>query len=289
MQEHDFTMTAEYLLIRSMRTMPSSKKSRTAFTLTELCVVITCVAILAMLVLPALAAGKMQSASAGCLDNLRHLMVGWEMYRTENNDYLMPNSPLGSHPGTNAWVSSQAAENWAYADANTNPVYYTSSLMWRYVNNDLSVYRCPGDVVPSANGTRIRSYSMNGQVGSTTSQFYNAGDLIYLKGSDIIRPTLANLFVFADESMWTLNDGYLQMGLNSPDFPDVPANYHGDGNCFSFADGHVEYHRWRSTLLKVPYAYGVSGTHWPTGAGLPPLASTDPDWTWVRQHASSHQ
>ena len=45
--------------------------------------------------------------------------------------------------------------------------------------------------------------------------------------------------------MYSLNDGYLQMGLNSFDYPDVPAAYHGGINCFTFADGHVEAHKWR--------------------------------------------
>ncbi len=144
-----------------MKSNLSSKNPEAAFNLTELCVVIACVAVLAMLVLPALAAGKVQSASAGCLYNLRHLMTGWAMYRTEYNDYLMPNSPLGA--SSNSWCGGEA-EGWSNNDANTNPVVYTSSLMWPYVGNNLSVYRCPGDVVPSANGQRIRSYSMQGQM-----------------------------------------------------------------------------------------------------------------------------
>src|SRR5208282_6246586 len=89
-----------------MKSNPSSKNPEAAFNLTELCVVIACIAVLAMLVLPALAATKMQSASTGCLYNLRHLMTGWEMYRTENNDYLMPNSP-STFPGP-SWIGNTA-------------------------------------------------------------------------------------------------------------------------------------------------------------------------------------
>jgi len=280
MKELDFKMIADYVLIRPMRMMPPSRNPRAAFTLTELCVVIACIAILAVLVLPALAAGKVQSASAGCLSNLRHLMVGWEMYRTEYNDYLMPNSPLLAGNNTNTWVGG--AENWSSADANTNPVYYTSTLMWRYVNNDLNVYRCPGDVVQSANGTRIRSYSMNGQVGSTVSQVYNVGDLIYLKGSDIVRPTPANLFVFADESPASLNDGYLQVSENTPQFVDIPACYLEDGCGFSFADGHGEIHRWQTSALLIPVRYGYNTFNVLVG-------SHNADWIWFTQHASSHQ
>jgi len=36
MKEHDLTMTAEHHLVRLMKTMPTSRNSRAAFTLTEL-------------------------------------------------------------------------------------------------------------------------------------------------------------------------------------------------------------------------------------------------------------
>ncbi len=289
MKEHDLTVTAEYYLIDPMKTMPSSKNPEAAFNLTELCVVLAVVAVLATLVLPVLAAGKMQSASAGCLYNLRHLMIGWEMYRTEYNDYLMPNAPLGFVTG---WVSPQASENWTYGPANTNSVFYTNSnaLMWPYVNNNLSVYRCPGDVVPSANGTRIRSYSMNGaMIGGLHGNLaalmaYNPGNLFYFKGSDMIRPTPANLFVFADESPASINDGYLQIDSNVPDFPDIPACYLEGGCGFSFADGHGEIHRWQTSVLLIPVRQGVTALH-----VTPSDGNQNADWIWFTQHASSHQ
>ena len=115
---------------------------------------------------------------------------------------------------------------------------------------------------------------------------YNAGWPVYRKVNDLKALPSADGWIFADESMWTLNDGYLQMGLNSPDFPDAPANYHGGVNCFSFADGHVESHKWQGSLMGVPYAKGATGTHWPTGAGLPALKASDPDWLWLKAHSS---
>jgi len=281
-------MTAIIHLIRLRKAAPTSGNSRAAFTLTELCVVIACVGVLALLVLPALAAGKVQSASAGCLYNLRHLMIGWEMYRTEYNDYLMPNAPLGSYIA--GWISPQGVENWANAPANTNRVYYTNSsaLMWPYVNNNLSVYRCPGDVVPSANGMRIRSYSMNSaMIGGLQGNIapllsYNPGWRVYFKGSDIVRPTPANAFVFADESPDSINDGYLQTGLNSPVFPDVPACYLEGGCGFSFADGHGEIHRWQTSVLLIPVRQGVTEIN-----VSPSDSARNVDWLWFRQHASS--
>ena len=269
----------------SMKPNSSSKHPGAAFTLTELCVVLACVVVLALLVLPALGAGKTQSASTGCLYNLRHLQTGCAMYSADNNDYLMPNSPVGSYPA--GWVSP-AAENWGSAPANIDPTYYTNSksLMWPYLNNNLRAFRCPGDMVPSANGTRIRSYSMNSAVlgglqGNLTPLIgYNVGWRVYIKGGDVTSPSPANLFVFADESMVTLNDGFLQMGLNSPIFPDVPACYLEGGCGFSFADGHSEIHRWQTSALLIPVRPGSTISSIPGGG-------QNADWIWFTQHASS--
>jgi hypothetical protein len=77
------------------------------------------------------------------------------------------------------------------------------------------------------------------------------------------------------------------MGLNSFDYPDVPAAYHqGKGNCFTFVDGHAEAHVWKwngttfAGLKSCPYANGVTGTHWPA-SGL------DQDWYWLKDRTSS--
>jgi len=45
------------------------------------------------------------------------------------------------------------------------------------MGGQLGVYRCPADNIPSANGQRLRTYSMNSQVGNiysaTTTKTYN--------------------------------------------------------------------------------------------------------------------
>jgi competence protein ComGC len=258
-----------------------------AFNLIELCVMVACAAVLILLVLPALAADKTQSASTGCLYNLRHLQAGCAMYATENNDYLMPNAPLGS-AAENTWCGNETESLLFSENANTNPAVYMGSLLWPYIGNNLNVYRCPGDTVPSPNGLRIRSYSMNGQMGTVyplvqaDDQADNPGYLTYAKGSDIIRPIPANAFVFADESPDSINDGFLQINSGSHIFPDIPACYLEGGCGFSFADGHGEIHRWQTSSLLIPInkefnnVAAVGGT-------------SNADWVWFTQHATSHQ
>jgi hypothetical protein len=117
---------------------------------------------------------------------------------------------------------------------------------------------------------------------------YNSGWPVYYKTTDFIRIQPANAWIFSDESMTSLNDGYLQMGLNTPIFPDIPANYHGGSDCFSFADGHSETHKWKGGLIPIPYAYGVTEqTLGHTGGIVPPLGAQDPDWQWLVAHSSA--
>ncbi len=250
-----------------------------AFTLIELLVVIGIICLLASFMLPALARAKIKSPAAGCLSNLRQMQLGCSMYKDDFNDYLVPNG-ISGHA---SWLPfSNPNQDWYNSSGNTNAAFYTNTLFWPYLAGNINAYRCPGDVKPSANGYRIRSYSMNGQMGQT-SVTYNPTFRVYIKGADLTCPTPANTFVFCDESFYTMNDGWLQINASTPDYPDAPAAYLGGACGFGFADGHAEVHRWLGTALPgVPYTQGVvrGGTTHVLSSGV------DPDWVWLTQHAT---
>src|ERR1700743_3840323 len=158
-------------------------KARSAFTLIELLVVIAIIAILAAMLLPALAAAKGKAYQSQCVSNLKQLQTGWEVYASDFNDAMMPNSP--SSTGYPSWVGGTAVEYWSNQDTNTNTDNYRTNLMAGYMSGQLGVYRCPADIVPSDNGQRIRSYSMQGQLSAAVSSAYNGNALVYYKMSDI--------------------------------------------------------------------------------------------------------
>ncbi len=260
-----------------------SRAARAGFTLIELLVVIAIIAVLAAILLPALAAAKLRAQVSQNLNNMKQLQLGWQMYAGENNDFVLPNAPLQG-VSVNTWCGNQG-EDWYSSPANTNNAQYTASIMGPYMGSQLGVYKCPGDNIPSDNGDRIRSCSMNSQLGSTLQSTYNPGWKVFLRVSDLAVFSPVNCFVFCDESMYSMNDGFLQVDCNNPDFPDVPAAYLKGRNEFSFADGHVELRKWQTgCLVNVPYKYGTgypqqSVTASPGGKG-------NLDWVWFTSHAT---
>ncbi len=267
-----------------MKTKNPRSDCRKAFTLVELLVVIAVIIVLAGMMLPALAASKSRSAAAGCLANLRQLQNAWAMYLDDNNDVMLPNAPLG-YQANKAWCPT-SGESWGPVDGNTNVSSYTGALIFPYISSNITVLKCPADVVPSANGQRLRSYSMNGQMGAiyagVLSLEYNPGYLTYTTGSDLTCPSPANAFIFLDEHPGSINDGYLQIESGSGGFPDVPASYIEGGCGFSFADGHGEIQQWRTTSLMIPVTYGVTFSD-------VAVSSTNVDWLWLTAHAACHQ
>jgi prepilin-type N-terminal cleavage/methylation domain-containing protein len=268
---------------------PSENNSRFAFTLIELLVVIAIIAILAAMLLPALSAAKVRAQTIKCVSNLKQMQIGWVMYAGDNNNWLLPNAPLG---GGVSWCPAAYPQDWFNATANTNRFIYTTNLLAPYMSGQIDVYKCPGDVIASQNGPRIRSYSMNGQMGSpkNITDRDNPGFRAFTKEGSFGGSSIAasDAFVWCEESMSTMNDGYLQIdaGATTSYFPDVPGAYHAVNVCgFSFADGHSESHKWQTSALRIPTVYGKgynSGGQLPIGVNKNNL-----DWIWFTTHATS--
>lgn len=241
---------------------------RLGFTLIELLVVIAIIAILAAMLLPALAKAKLKAQSVACLSNLKQMQLAWNMYKDDKDDYMVPNGPLGS-PTNFQWVSS-VYMNWGTSDANTNSQILKAGLLSPYMSDGVACYRCPGDKVPSVNGVRVRSYSMNGQMGyySGVSGFvnYNPGYKTYNKVVQLNQPlSPSQAFIFLEEHPGSINDGYFQTDMLNSIFPDMPGSNHGNSGDFSYADGHAALRKWVNPKTVVPVSQGTTVQSVPAG------------------------
>src|SRR5690349_18234030 len=78
-----------------MKFVKSNRRSqRQGFTLIELLVVIAIIAILASMLLPALSKAKTKAQGAFCMANNKQLQLGWSMFSTDNDEWIIKTGGL---------------------------------------------------------------------------------------------------------------------------------------------------------------------------------------------------
>jgi prepilin-type processing-associated H-X9-DG protein len=284
----NFSKTSTKRALGKLALTGQTGSSTAGFTLVELLVLLACLAAGSFLLTTASAHTGPNVRALQCLNNLRQMQVGWRVYASDSADVMLPNAPLGGAGGVGSgtWCGI-GSESWAGSSYNTNPAPYLAALFAPYIENQISLYKCPGDVIPSSNGPRIRSYSMQGQMGCIYDESivltYNPGYVAYVKVSDLsggLPP--ANALVFCEENMCSLNDGFLQVQSSPPEWPDVPGSYHNGAMGASFADGHVELHQWATSALLIPVRFGFG---YPGHSVIAPAGNAD--WIWWTNHTTT--
>jgi prepilin-type N-terminal cleavage/methylation domain-containing protein/prepilin-type processing-associated H-X9-DG protein len=278
---------------------PGNKQTRPAFTLLELLVVIAIVVLLAALLLPVLMRSKSRALGFQCLSNNRQLMVAWRMYAEDASDRL-PSAKGGPH----AWMTGNLDYN-PNNPSNWDPsVDIMKSPLWPDCGKNTAIFKCPADpsVVTVAGRTlpRVRSVSMLNWVGgrgdasgnpasmgwSNTQLGRSSGEYrVYYRMTDLTIPGPAQVFVFVEEPMDRINDGFfvtdmLTYPTSTDDLCDFPAQYHNGGANFGFADGHCMLKKWTSALILARPAPGIVRSY-PTA-----LKGFDQDVFWLMDHAT---
>lgn len=316
---HALTKTIGRFMKPTEISTTKSGRGHFAFTQIDLLVVLLTVGILFLILFPALAGTHSRPQGTLCTSNLRQLSLGWLMYANENNGKIMSNptaAGLGYGVGANTnpqdWVNGFLSFIPGVPD-NTNTAYLVHALMGPYCNYSAKIFKCPSDIWKIQEGSgwydRVRSYSMNycmegdgedalkSQTGIPVDRVYwDAADPRYGYhrltdiGGRLPGPTPANAWVFCDEHPNTINNGALSWGSRNEGWTDLPASYHQNGDNFSFADGHVEYHKWLSSYNAIANIGICAPVFPPPVGGWPgsPITGANPiDMDWVTSHGSA--
>jgi prepilin-type N-terminal cleavage/methylation domain-containing protein/prepilin-type processing-associated H-X9-DG protein len=267
------------------------------FTLIELLLVIAIIAILAGLLFPIFARTRSRSEGVYCMDNLRQITAAWVMYSSDNNGTFAVNEENatdadGPMPG---WVKGSL--DYSGSPDNTNLSYLVDShdaLLGSFLQTP-AVFKCPADASKTFGQTgapRVRSFSMNQAVGpgpyggsaGQGSLLPSPAYRVYTKESDILHPTPSDLWLLTEEDPDSINDGgfsfFMPPSAILTRWDDMPSRCHADTCPFSFADGHVEIHRWQWPQIIPPATYNRELIK-------PLYALGDPDILWVARHTSA--
>jgi prepilin-type processing-associated H-X9-DG protein len=94
------------------------------------------------------------------------------------------------------------------------------------------------------------------------------------KTSQIQKPSTT--LTFLEEDDLSIDDGHFLYSATIDNWLNVPSWRHQNGDTLAFADGHVEYWKWRSPL--------PTSTYWDTGTGSTDAATLQ-DFTRLQQTA----
>lgn len=238
-----------------------------SFTLVELLVVIAIIALLMAILMPALELAREQGMRITCLNNLRQLMLAWNLYADINDDKIV-------NGNTSTGTFNTDGTCWVYWPGSGSPVGeriqgIKDGLIFQYCPN-VKLYKCPTGIVGEVVTYAVVD-AMNGY-----DAIPGAEGKILKTRMEILRP--AERAVFLDEGR--LSPASWTIWYDQEKWWDQITARHGDGTNFSFADGRAEYWKWQDPrtieVAEMDYDDWQNDVR-TTDSKVLPLSSGNPD------------
>ena len=142
------------------------------------------------------------------------------------------------------------------------------------------IFKCPTDrsqtkLADGKSYPRVRSYSMNGNMGTRALDNGGTGaSATFLRREEFTEAGRPELLVFIDvhEDSLTVSLFNIDRDKNLERWSHLPAWRHSSSGVMSYTDGHAEIHRWRDARTLVPVKGKLQGGVEATGS---------PDWKYV--------
>jgi len=222
------------------------------------------------------------------------LQLAWQMYVHDHDDFI-PGNNWWQEAGSNgmARCSLNWMTGWEDATADDNSDNTNTDLFlnpqWASLGDytkSAAIYHCPASRVMVKEGNEsfplARTVAMNGWMGYTNRPLDTEYKFLH-KTTDLVKISPSDAFVFMDERDDSVDDGFFMVGMGGSTMIEIPANYHGGGTApVTFADGHVELHRWLSADIKFPQQTVATDKY-----NFISVADDDPDLLWLQAHATT--